>query len=92
MHACWILLCMSLNILSYVSLLNKEGTGKSTKSKGGIEGSTPQPIDGWGCYKLVSKPLVETSGWYGPVLLVRVSWSRSNSDCEVEKLRRNGIA
>jgi hypothetical protein len=24
MHACWILLCMSLNILSYASLLNKK--------------------------------------------------------------------
>jgi hypothetical protein len=41
MHACWILLCMSLNLLSYVSLLNKEGTGKSTKSKGGLEGIIP---------------------------------------------------
>jgi hypothetical protein len=42
MHACWILLCMSLNLLSYASLLNKEGIGKSTKSKGGLEGSMPR--------------------------------------------------
>jgi hypothetical protein len=44
------------------------------------------------CYRLVSELLVETSGWYGPGLLVRVSWLRSNSDREVENLRRNGIA
>jgi hypothetical protein len=92
MHACWILLCMSLNLLSYASLLNKEGIGKSTKSKGGLEGSIPQPVGGWGCYRLVSELLVETPGRYGPGLLVRVSWSRSNSDREVENLRRNGIA
>jgi hypothetical protein len=30
--------------------------------------------------------------WYGPGLLVRVSWLRSNYDLEVENLRRNGIA
>jgi hypothetical protein len=83
---------MSLNLLSYASLLNKEGTGKSTKSKGGLEGSTPRPVGGWGCYRLVSELLVETSGWYGSGLLVRVSWSRSNSDREVENLRRNGVA
>jgi hypothetical protein len=52
MHACWILLCMSLNLLSYASLLNKEGTGKSTKSKGGLEGSIPWPVGGWGCYTI----------------------------------------
>jgi hypothetical protein len=44
MHVCWILLCISLNILSYVSLFMKEGIGKSTKSKGGLEDSTPQPV------------------------------------------------
>jgi hypothetical protein len=58
MHACWILLCMSLNILSYASLLNKEGTSKSTKSKGGIEGSIPRPMGGWGCYMVVSLPFL----------------------------------
>jgi hypothetical protein len=36
--------------------------------------------------------LVETQGWYGLGVLVRVSWSRSNYDNEVENLRRNGIA
>jgi hypothetical protein len=51
MHACWILVCMSLNILSYVSLLIKEGTNKSMKSKGGIEGRIPRPMGGWGCYR-----------------------------------------
>jgi hypothetical protein len=44
------------------------------------------------CYRLVSELLVETSGWYGSGLLVRVSWLRSNSDLEVENLRRNGVA
>jgi hypothetical protein len=72
MHACWILLCMSLHILSYPSLLKKEGM--STNSKGAIEGSIPQPVGGWVCYSLVSELLVETSGRYGPSLLVRVSW------------------
>ena len=92
MQACWILLCMLLNLLSYASLLNKEGISKSTKSKGGIEGSIPWPMSGWGCYSLVLDLLVETSGQYGSGLLVIVSWSRSNSDREVENLRRNGIA
>jgi hypothetical protein len=41
---------------------------------------------------MVSKLLVETSGWYGPGLLVRVSGSRSNSDRGLETLKRNGIA
>jgi hypothetical protein len=31
-------------------------------------------------------------GRYGSGLLVRVSWLRSNSDREVENLRRNGVA
>jgi hypothetical protein len=92
MRACWILLCMSLKLLSYASLLNKEGIGKNMKSKGGLEGSTPWPVAGWGCYRLVSELMVETPGQYGSGLLVRVSWSRSNSDREVENLRRNGIA
>jgi hypothetical protein len=43
------------------------------------------------CYRLVSEILVETLGRYGSGLLVRVSWLRSNSNREVEKLRRNGI-
>jgi hypothetical protein len=51
-----------------------------------------RPVGGWVCYKLVSELLVETPGWYGPDLLVRVSWLRSIYDLEVEKLRRNGIA
>jgi hypothetical protein len=65
---------------------------KRKKSKGGLEGSIPRPVGGWVCYSLVSELLVETPGRYGPGLLVRVSWSRSNSDREVENLRRNGIA
>jgi hypothetical protein len=51
-----------------------------------------RPMGGWGCYKMVSKLLVETPGWYGLGLLVRVSGLRSNSDRGVENLRRNGIA
>jgi hypothetical protein len=51
-----------------------------------------RPLGGWVFYRLVSELLVETSGRYVPGLLVRVSWLRSNSDREVEKLRRNGIA
>jgi hypothetical protein len=43
------------------------------------------------CYRLVSELLVETLGQYGPGLLVRVSWLRSNFDLEVENLRRNGV-
>jgi hypothetical protein len=91
MHACWILLCMPLNLVSYAFLLMEEGIGKSTKSKGGLVGSMPQPVGGWGCYRLVSEILVETSGQYGPSLLVRVLGLRSNSNREVEKLRSNGI-
>jgi hypothetical protein len=49
-------------------------------------------VGGWGCYRLVSELLVETPGRYGLGLLVRVSWSRSNSDREVENIRRNGVA
>jgi hypothetical protein len=69
-------------------LIKKEGTGKSTKSKGGLEGSIPHPVGGWVCYSLVSEILVETSGW--------VYWSESrgyrlNSDCGIEKLWRNGV-
>jgi hypothetical protein len=52
----------------------------------------PQPVGGWGCYRLVSELPVETPGQYGPGLLVRVSGPRSNSDREVEKTRRNGVA
>jgi hypothetical protein len=54
MHACWILLCMLLNLVYYASLLIKEGINKSTKSKGGLEGSMPQIVGGWVCYSLVS--------------------------------------
>jgi hypothetical protein len=50
------------------------------------------PLGGRVCYRLVSELLVETPGRYGSGLLVRVSWLRSNSDREVENLRRNGIA
>jgi hypothetical protein len=57
MHACWIFLCMSLNLVSYAFLLIKEGIGKSTKSNDGIEGSIPRPIDGWGCYTDTSKEI-----------------------------------
>jgi hypothetical protein len=49
-------------------------------------------VAGWLCYSLVSELLFETLGRYGLGMLVRVSWSRSNSDCEVENIRRNGIA
>jgi hypothetical protein len=70
----------------------KEGIGKRKKSKGGLEGRIPQPVGGWVCYSLVSKLLVETLGQYGPVLLVKVSWSRSKSDLEVENIRRSGVA
>jgi hypothetical protein len=49
-------------------------------------------VGGGVCYRLVSELLVETLGRYGLGLLVRVSWLRSNSDLEVENLRRNGIA
>ena len=51
----------------------------------------PDPSVARVCYILVSELLVETLGQYGSGLLVRVSWLRSNSDREVEKLRRNGI-
>jgi hypothetical protein len=51
-----------------------------------------QPLGGQVCYILVSNLLVETPGPYGPGLLVRVSWLRSNFDREVENLRRNGVA
>jgi hypothetical protein len=44
------------------------------------------------CYILVSELLVETPSRYGLGLLVRVSWLRSNSDREVENIKRNGIA
>jgi hypothetical protein len=41
---------------------------------------------------LVSELLVETPSQYGSGQLVRVSWLKSNSDLEVENLRRDGIA
>jgi hypothetical protein len=52
----------------------------------------PQPMGGWGCYRMVSEILVETSGLYGLGLLVEVSGSRSNSNHGVENLRTNGVA
>jgi hypothetical protein len=76
MHVCWILLCILLILLSYESLINKEGIGLRKKSKGGLAGSIPQPVVGWVCYRLVSELLVETMGRYGLGMLVRVSWSR----------------
>jgi hypothetical protein len=85
-------MCISLNLVSYVFLLIKEGISKSTKSKGGIEGSMTRPVVDWVCYNLVSDLLVETVGRYRLGLLVRVSRLRSNSDRKVEKLRRNGVA
>jgi hypothetical protein len=51
MHAGWIFLCMSLNLVFYAFLLIKEGIDKSMKSKGGLEGSMPQSVGGWVCYK-----------------------------------------
>jgi hypothetical protein len=60
-------------------------------------------VGGWGCYrlvsellvetldKLVSELLVETPARYGLGLLVRVLGSVSNSNHEVENLRRNGV-
>jgi hypothetical protein len=58
----------------------------------GLQVAYPPPVGGWVCYRLVSELLVETPGRYGPGLLVRASWSRSNSDREIENLRRNSIA
>jgi hypothetical protein len=46
MHACWILLCMSLNMLSYASLIYKEGISMRKKSEGGLAGSVPLAC-GW---------------------------------------------
>jgi hypothetical protein len=82
---------MSLNIVSYVFLLMKEGIDKTKKSKGGLVGSITRPVAGKVCYRLVLEPQVETPGWYGPGLLVSVSWLRLNSDREIENLRRNGV-
>jgi hypothetical protein len=41
MHACWILLCMLLNMLSYSSLMTKEGICTRKKSEGRLAGSVP---------------------------------------------------
>jgi hypothetical protein len=46
MHACWILLCMSLILLYYAYLIKKEGIGMRKKSKGGLAGSIPKPLVG----------------------------------------------
>jgi hypothetical protein len=39
MHDCWILLCMLLNLLSYLSLMTKEGICKRNKFEGELAGS-----------------------------------------------------
>jgi hypothetical protein len=52
MHACWILLCMSLNLVSYAFLLIKEGISKRKKSKGGLVGSIPRLVGGFVCYMI----------------------------------------
>jgi hypothetical protein len=64
---------MSLILLSYAYLINKEGIGMRKKSKGGLAGCIPQTVAGGVCYRLVSEPQVETMGHYGSALLVRVS-------------------
>jgi hypothetical protein len=92
MHACCLLMCMSLNFFLLCILNNEKCIGKRKNSKGGLEGSVPRSVGGWVCYSLVSELLVETSGRYGPGLLVRVSGSSSNSDRGVEKIRRNGVS
>jgi hypothetical protein len=61
MHACWILLCMSLNLVYYAFFLIKEGIDKSNKSKGGLEGSIPWPMGGWGCYMISRWPSASLS-------------------------------
>jgi hypothetical protein len=50
MHDCWIFLCMSLIIFFYASLYLKKGIDKRNNSKGGLAGSTPRLVGGWGCY------------------------------------------
>jgi hypothetical protein len=64
MHVCWILLCMSLNLVSYAFLLMKEGISKSTKSKGALVGSMPRPMGGWGCYTCPSRKSVSKQNFY----------------------------
>jgi hypothetical protein len=41
MHAFWILLCMLLNLLSYSSLMTKEGIDKRNISEGELAGRVP---------------------------------------------------
>ena len=41
MNACWILLCMLLNLLSYSSLMTKEGIDKRKNYEGGLAGNIP---------------------------------------------------
>jgi hypothetical protein len=41
MYDCRILLCILLNLLSYSSLMTKEGICKRNKSEGGLAGSIP---------------------------------------------------
>jgi hypothetical protein len=50
MHACWILLCMSLKYFLLCILKFLKGICKINKPKGGLEGSMPQPMGGWVCY------------------------------------------
>jgi hypothetical protein len=49
-HACWILLCMLLNLLYYASLIYKEGIIMRKKFEGGLVGSIPWPMVGCVCY------------------------------------------
>jgi hypothetical protein len=41
MHACWILLCMSLNLLSYASLIYKEGINMKRSLRVGLQVASP---------------------------------------------------
>jgi hypothetical protein len=50
MHACCLLLYMSLKYFLLCILNNEKGIGKRKKSKGGLEGSVPQPVSGWVFY------------------------------------------
>jgi hypothetical protein len=47
---------MSLILLSYASLLNKEGISMRKNSKRGLAGSIPQLVAGWVCYNNTSIP------------------------------------
>jgi hypothetical protein len=72
-YACLLVIVVHV-IFSFILCIpiHEKGIGNINKSKGGLEGSVPQPVGGWGCYRLVSELLVETSGRYGLGLLARV--------------------